>query len=119
VVTLELAEARAVLHLVGSLILDRAKAGRPLPYEVRAFHRHLANVVEVSSRRQSKELQQIEFGVSKIGTRQVAALLGWGPRRVQRHVADLGGELVAGRLVFDERTVNDYATALQDREIQE
>ncbi|WP_207358222.1 hypothetical protein [Mycolicibacterium sp. S2-37] len=116
--TLDAAESRAVLHLVGALIRERAVAGRPCPHDVLAFHRRLAEAVEVSSRRQCEATCREELGESRIGTRQAAALLGWGPRRVQRHVADLGGELVAGRLVFDERAVIEYANALRDREIQ-
>lgn len=117
-VTLEPAEARAVLHLVGALIRERATAGRPCPHEVLALHRRLANTVEMSSRRQSNAVRQIDFGVSKISTSQAAVILGRGPRWVQRHAADLDGEKVADRLMFDEKLVRDYANALQTREIQ-
>ncbi len=118
-VTLDNNEARAVTELIGALIRERAVAGRPCAYEVRAFHRRLAAAVEVSSRRQSAAVCREELGVSRIGTRQAAALLGWGVRRTQRHAADLGGELVADRLTFDERTVREYAEALQGKEIHE
>jgi hypothetical protein len=118
-VTLDDDDARIVTNLVDQLIRERAVAGRPIAYELRAFHRRLDAAVEVSSRRQSAAAHREELGVSRIGTRQAAALLGWGVRRTQRHAADLGGELVADRLTFDERTVREYAEALQSKEIHE
>lgn len=116
-VTLDNDEARAVTQLIGQLIRERAVAGRPVANELRAFQRRLAAAVEVSSRRQSAAVVREELGVSRIGTRQAATLLGWGVRRTQRHASDLGGELVADRLTFDERTVREYAEALQSKEI--
>ncbi|SIA00004.1 Uncharacterised protein [Mycobacteroides abscessus subsp. abscessus] len=118
--TVELAdsEARAVVHVLGRLIRDAAVAGRPTPHSVLDLWRRLDQTVEVSSRRQRERAVGEQLGESRIGTRAAAALLGWGTRRVQRHVADLGGELIAGRLVFDEHAVREYANALQDKEIQ-
>ena len=44
-----------------------------------------------------------------IGSRQVAAILRWDIRRVQRQAADLEARKVAGKLVFRNSTVRKYA----------
>lgn len=51
--------------------------------------------------------------VEWVGTRFAARILGWHPRRVRRHQADLGGRLIGQRLVFDARAVRDYARGLE------
>ena len=117
-ISLDTAEARACMHLIGVLIRERAKAGRPTPHDVLHLYRRLDTAVSMSLRGQSKALRQRELGVSHVGTRVAAEILGWGVRRVRRHAADLGGKLVGDRLVFDEHEVREYATALQDREIK-
>lgn len=117
-VELDDAEARAVVHVLGRLIRDAAVAGRPTPNSVLELWRRLDHTVSVSSTRQPNGLQRIEFGVSRIGTRQAAAILGRGERWVQRHAADLDGEKIGERLVFDERTVREYGQALRTQGIE-
>lgn len=116
VVELDDDEARAIALALGAMIRDYAKAGRPTPRQVVALYRRIDQACEVSSRRQLEVVRREELGESRVGSRQAAALLGWNVRRVQRHVADLGGEMVGDRLIFDERAVRQYAEALQQKE---
>lgn len=114
------AEAEAAIRIFTGFIRERAVAGRATPIEVRKLCAAIDQRLTVSQRRQSEALRRLEFGVSRIGTARAAELLGRGTRWVQRHAADLDGVMVADRLVFDERTVRDYATqALRRKEIQE
>lgn len=114
-VELDEAEARAIAIVLSDVIRDYAKAGRPTPRRVVALYRRIDQACSVSSRRHVERVCREELGDKRIGSRQAAALLGWNVRRVQRLRADLGGELVGDRLVFDERAVREYAEALQRR----
>ena len=49
--------------------------------------------------------------VRRVGTTTAARLLGWTTRRVQRHADMLGGQKIAGRLVFRVNDLRDYATS--------
>jgi hypothetical protein len=68
----------------------------------------------VSPRRQQNGSDTGQFE-EWIGTRLAAQILGWSQRRVQRHRADLDGQLRGDRLVFPARAVRGYAEALQQR----
>jgi hypothetical protein len=116
VITLDAAEARAVVVLIGALIRDWAVARRPVPYSVLRLHQRLNAAVSLSSSGQSKALRLRELNVSPITTRQAAEILKWVPRRVRRNAADLGGRLVGDRWTFDEHEVREYAKALQNKE---
>lgn len=115
-VELDTSEAQAIVQLLDGLIRERAAQGGPTTHGMIALWRRLDNAITVSSRRQSEALRLKESGVSIVGTRWVAEHLGWTQRRVQRRYRDLHGQLVGDRLQFDERTVREYAKALQDRE---
>ena len=58
----------------------------------------------------SGNLERVEW----IGTRIVAGILGWSMRRVQRHVADLGGVRMgeSDRLFYPRHHVEEYRDAL-------
>jgi len=118
VVSVELShnEASACVHLIGSLIRERTTAGRPTPHNVLCMYQRLNAAINMSPRGQSKVLRERELDQTKIGTRPAAEILGWHVRRVRRHTADLGGQLVGDRLMFDEHRVREYAKALQDKE---
>jgi hypothetical protein len=47
-----------------------------------------------------------------IGSPRAAEILGWSKRQVQRRAADLDGQIVAGRWLFRESTVHEYARGL-------
>lgn len=114
------AEVHAVIQFLTGVIRERAIANKATPAEMRKLCAALSHRLNVSQRRQSEALRRLEFGVSRIGTARAAELLGRGTRWVQRHAADLDGVMVADRLVFDERTVRDYAAqALLRKEIHE
>jgi hypothetical protein len=113
-VVLDVEVVQAITLVFGGLIRERAVAGRPTPTGILGLYRLLDVAVQcVSSRRQREVLRREQSEVSRIGSKQAAAILGWEIRRVQRHTADLDGELVGDRWRYDERTVREYAKALQ------
>jgi hypothetical protein len=92
-VTPEVAEARAIAHLLTNVFREHAVLRRHTPPAVLDLYRGLCNAIDVSSRRHENDRDRGELNVSRIGTRLAADILGWDMRRVQRHRADLGGVL--------------------------
>lgn len=109
-IELDHGELRATIHALAALRRARALAGQPVPHSVISALQHLETVhrCAVSPRRQENGAALGESG-AWIGTVLAAKILGWHPRKVQRHAADLDGVLVGGRLVFPARTVRYYA----------
>lgn len=108
------AVASAAEHLVGVLVRERATAGRPVPHTVLDMYRQLGAAVEMSRRGQHSGSGQ-EQSTSWIDTRAAASILGWNHRRVRRHHTDLDGRHIAGRLVYNQAAVREYAHAMQNR----
>ncbi|MDX6307026.1 MAG: hypothetical protein QOI06_72 [Nocardioidaceae bacterium] len=52
-----------------------------------------------------------------IGSQQVSSIIGWNIWTVQRRASDLDGRKVAGKYVFRESVVRDYADGLTDGEL--
>jgi hypothetical protein len=48
-----------------------------------------------------------------LSARQVSDRIGWNVRRVQRHAAELGGELVDGRLLFKAAAIDEHLGGVQ------
>ena len=103
-------EIRAAIYGLAAVQRARAAAGAPVPHPVITARQHLEAAYRcgVSPPRHqngafTEELEEW------IGTRLAAQVLGWHPRRVQRHRGDLDGRLVGGRLVFPAVAVREYA----------
>lgn len=81
-------------EMIGKLCSAIAESSRPRQYD-EAPQRH--------SKHADKPLS----------ARQVSARLGWSLRKVQRHAAELGGELVGGRLLFSAAAINEHVGGAQ------
>lgn len=112
---LDAREVRAAYHALARFTRERAIAGRGCPLAVVNLYRRLDAATRCPDAA-SPTRHQNEGGPAQsetwIGTRLACQVLGWGSRRVQRHAADLDGQLVGGRLVFPARTVHEYARAI-------
>lgn len=110
-------EIRAAYFAIAAFDRGRALAGRPVPPAVRALRDRLDLVVRcpMSHMRQENHCDRGELKAEWIGTALAAQVLNWHPRRVQRHAADLDGQLVGGRLMFPTRAVEAYRNALQKK----
>lgn len=107
-------EIRAAYFAVAAFDRGRAMAGRPVPPAVRALRDRLDLAIRcpMSRTRQEIHCSRGELTTEWIGTATAAQMLNWHPRRVQRHAADLDGQLTGGRLMFRARAVEDYRSAL-------
>lgn len=111
-VELDREELRAALFGLSTLVRERSIAGRGCPTEVVALRDRLeAEWRHPSPTRQQRQaaLEESDVCVTRVGTAAAAQMLGWSTRRVQRNADLLGGQMIAGRLVFRERDVADYA----------
>jgi hypothetical protein len=79
----------------------------------------LANEVAMLSSRQSERPDPSDLNHESdwIGSQQVSRILGWNIWTVQRRANDLDGRKVAGKYVFRESVVRDYADGLTDGEL--
>lgn len=109
-------EVRAAYHAVAEFRRARALAGRPCPPQLEQLYRRLDTAYRVPLSPTRHESHCLA-GKSNawLGTQLVSDMLGWNLRRVQRHAADLDGQLVSGRLVFPAASVEAYRKALQQR----
>lgn len=116
-------EVRACVFAVAQFRRAAAMAGRRVPPSVAALADRLDHELRfgVSPARQecdcaAGQLESTgEHAMEWIGTRMAAGILGWELRRVQRHAADLDGQLVGARWVFPRRSVDAYANGLEDK----
>lgn len=109
-------ELHAIIYALSDLCRRRANAGAPVPHTLLALRDRL------TLRRQHRPMARPRQGIGGaagesrgcefIGSRCAAAILDWPLRTVQRHVADLDGQLIAGRLMFEARAIRDYREAL-------
>jgi hypothetical protein len=73
---------------------------------IEALARELA---EMSSARQQSEGDQEQLKHETwISTRQVAEMIGWGMRKIQRHSDKLGGRDIGGRLAFPLSVIRQH-----------
>ncbi|CAM4374741.1 hypothetical protein MB901379_00487 [Mycobacterium basiliense] len=117
-------EIRAALYGLGEFRDRRAIMGRPVPPSITALlsrletiHRcPMADVMADVSRTRHVSPGDATNSGEWIGTKEAARMLGWHPRKVQRHAADLDGKHLGGRLWFQTRTVREY---MKDAERQQ
>jgi hypothetical protein len=109
-------EKRQALFCCAEELRARA-AGKPpgvQPWLARLVRRLELEVAVSSSRHDDRDGSSRSKGDEWIGTAEAARILGWHPRRVQRHAADLDGRKFPTQLVFRESAVRDYAEGLTD-----
>ncbi|MGH3968897.1 MAG: hypothetical protein ACRDTV_12485 [Mycobacterium sp.] len=114
--TFSAAELRQMLYCCAEELRARTQGKPPGPQPwLRNLVRRLEGEVAVASSRQESDGQQphSEHEVW-IGSRQAARMLGCGLRTIQRRANDLDSQLVAGKLVFRESVVREYAEGLTD-----
>ena len=99
-------DLQASYYCAAREIRRRQLAGQPVPPPVQKLFDRLDIEIRVSpaGRDSGGDTAQSD----PIGTKEAAMLLGLSPRQVRRIAADLDGQLVGGRLLFDRRTVPEY-----------
>lgn len=96
-------QARAARYCVAEVVRRRLLSGAPVPPWMRTLHQHLstADGTEYQAVQQQSE--------AMIDTAEAAKILGCTARYVRRIAADLDGQNIAGRWIFNRRNVTDYA----------
>jgi hypothetical protein len=109
-------ERRAAYYGLAGFIRDRKIAGRSIPREVVLLYLRLERSLSVSFTRHQTGCGAEDDPSSKqdswIDSPEVAELLGWTIRKVQRHAANMGARLIGGRWLFRESAVMDYMEGL-------
>jgi hypothetical protein len=115
---LDSGEVQAAYYAVSGFIRERCVGGRAVPGEVERLFRRLDHTVRMSRARHESGCTADDAPPSDvdawIGTRDVAQMLGWKVRRVQRHALQLGGQMSSGRLLFRESAVIEYSEGIAD-----
>ena len=110
-------ETRQILYCVAEEHRARA-AGKPpgvQPWLSRLLQRVELEVAMLSSRQSEQPAtSDLDHASDWIGSQQVSRILGWNIWTVQRRANDLDGRKVAGKYVFRESVVRDYAEGLKD-----
>jgi hypothetical protein len=103
-------EVQAAYYGLCGFVRERAIAKRSVPAEVLRVRHRLDAHVRLSSTRHVTSWAAADQARSEvwIGATATAAILGRGPRYVQRHAEEIGGRLIGGRYVFRESDVIDY-----------
>ena len=113
-------EIRAAYFAVSAYRRAHALAGRPVPHRMHQLYARLDTAYRTPM---SSTRHENDSGIGQsnvwIGTRTAAQMLGWHPRRIQRHAADLDGQLIGGRLVFPAASIEQYRKALQKNRIDQ
>jgi len=94
-------------------VVRRRRRGQPIPQWLAQFHATLHT--EISGLTQPRH-RGPEIGGDKrqlkqddlLSTEEVAELLNWSPRKVQRRKTDLGGRIVGRGLVFDRSVILEF-----------
>lgn len=111
-------EVQAGYYCLAQFVRQRAIAGRGCPPAVTALYRRL----DIAIRAHDRNLQTAALSESRhenssgaeqseswITAAQAGALLGLSNRHVRRLAADLDGQCIGGRWLFDRNTVQEYA----------
>lgn len=103
-------ETEAVLYCVTELVDRRARAGVPIPAWMHALAQRfdLASLTSPRGHESDGAAAELEMPVL-IGSSEAADIIGVTARQVRRLRADLAGEKVGGRMVFNLQTVKEYA----------
>lgn len=59
------------------------------------------------------DLMQLPYDSELLTTREVAEMIGWGMRRIQRHSDQLGARKVSGRLLFPTSVIREHIEGAQ------
>jgi hypothetical protein len=105
-------ELRAAYACAAEAVRGRVNRRAPVPQWLQKHFQRLDLEVRVSRTRPESSRAGEEFDDQDprwIGTPEAAAILDWSTRKVQRLAADLDGQRVAGRWMFRESAVRDYA----------
>ena len=104
-------EIQAAYYGLAQFVRQRAIAGRGCPPAVTALYRRIDTVIRAPS--VSESGHENGSGAEQynvwITAAQAAPLLGLSKRQTQRLAADLGGQLIGGRWLFNQETVREYA----------
>lgn len=98
-------QAQAARYCVAEVVRRRLLTGTPVPPWLRGLHQHLS-----SAHGTETQVVQQESEVM-IDTDEAAQILGCSTRYIRRIAADLDGQNIAGRWIFNRRNVTDYAEA--------
>lgn len=98
-------QVRAVRYCVGEVVRRRLLTGAPVP----GWLRRLDHTLRMSAHGPETAAGQPESKSEVVDSSEVAAILGCSTRHVRRLAADLDGQHVAGRWIFNRRNVIDYA----------
>lgn len=103
-------EVWAANYGLSEFLRHRHLAGKPKPPAVLLLRDRLNSHVRLSSTRHENGCAATDRQGSEvwIGATAAAAMLGRGPRYVQRHAEQIGGQLIGGRYVFLESDVIDF-----------
>jgi hypothetical protein len=106
-------QVRAAIYCCSALIRSRRRTGAPIPDWMKKHYALLDTQIKGMAPRGPSVAGNADGGTQSqhdvIGTREVAAMLSIAPRQVRRRADQLGGALVAGRLLFLRETVADHA----------
>jgi len=93
----------------------RKEAPGRAPWTPEMIEKLCRAIAEVSQPRQSEAdgKSHSKHADKLLTARQVSARLGWGVRRVQRRAAELGGELIDGRLLFSSAAIDEHTGGTQ------
>lgn len=108
---------RAAYACAAESLRNRVNQNVPVPFWLQSLYGRLDLEVRLSRTRQETDWdgEESEEKDSRwIGSPEAAAILGWSTRKVQRLAPDLDGQLTAGRWLFRESAVTDYAEAMRD-----
>lgn len=105
-------ENRACYRLAAEAVRRKNLRREPIEAWLATLYDRLDIKVRMSRARQENGCPAAESEVndSWIGSPEAAAILGWSKRQVQRCAPDLDGQIVAGRWLFRESLVKEYAS---------
>ena len=114
--TLDDEQTRAAYYVAAEVIRSRQRTGQPIPAWLRKHYDRPDTAVRGMAPRGHSVAENGDGGTQSqheqhdvIGSREVGAMLSIAPRQVRRRAGQLGGVLVAGRLLFLRETVAEYA----------
>lgn len=102
-------EAAGARYCIAEVIRLRRLTGQPIP----AWLRSLA--CAMSSPGPEKQVVQSDSSKPEIGSAQAAKIIGCSRRHISRIHTDLDGRMVAGRWVFNEDAVLEYAREKKEK----
>jgi len=108
-------ELRAAYYCAAEVLRTRNLSGQPIPLWLR---RHYAKL-DTGIRSMSESGHESDCDSTQLETdglitaREAAVMLGRSKRQVQRIAADLGGQNIAGRWLFNPAAVREYAEEMR------